>query len=72
MEHWKARDPIQHLRADILKARLAQKSELDGIDAAMLSEIEEAVEFAKNSPYPDVRELTTDVYAVDNERSVVR
>jgi pyruvate dehydrogenase E1 component alpha subunit len=72
VEHWKGRDPINHLRAEILKARMAKNSELDAIDAEVAVEIEKAVEFAKNSPYPDVSEVTTDVYAMDNERSVAR
>ncbi len=72
IEHWKRKDPINHLHAEILKARLAKKIELDAIDAELVAEVEQAVEFAKKSPYPDVSEVTTDVYADDNERSVAR
>ena len=72
IELWKKRDPIPKIHADILKARLAKKSELDSIDAEVNKEIAAAVEFAKNSPYPEVHELLTEVYAVDNERSVAR
>jgi pyruvate dehydrogenase E1 component alpha subunit len=38
----------------------------------MKKEINEAYEFAVNSPYPDLSEVTTDVYSQDNDRSVVR
>lgn len=72
IEHWKGRDPINLLRAEILKSRLVKKGELDAIDTEITIEIEKAVEFAKNSPYPDVSEITTDVYADLNERSVAR
>lgn len=72
VEHWKARDPISNIRAEILKGRLASKKELDLIDAEINQEIESAVEFAINSPYPGVDELKTDVYADANERSVIR
>ena len=72
IEQWKARDPINHLRAMIVKARLAKKTDLDAIDAEVIAEVEQAVEFAQNSPYPEAGEVTTDVYADDNERSVVR
>jgi pyruvate dehydrogenase E1 component alpha subunit len=72
VELWKGRDPVKRLREEILKARLAKDGELDGIDAEVKLEIEKAVEFAKNSPFPDVREVSTDVYSVDNERSVAR
>ena len=40
--------------------------------AQSLAEIEAAVEFAKRSPYPTVDQVTLDVYANDNERSVMR
>ncbi len=72
IEYWQKQDPIPKVRAEILKARLAKKSELDAIDAEVNKEIEAAVTFAQNSPYPEVQELTTEVYALDNERSVVR
>lgn len=72
MDLWKGRDPITHLRAEILKARLAKNGELEAIDAEVVIKIEKAVEFAQNSPYPDVSEVTTEVYAVDNQRSVER
>ena len=35
-------------------------------------EIEDAVEFADKSSYPDPKEALTDVYSMDNERSVLR
>lgn len=54
------------LENDVTEAELAE------IDEAMKKEIEDAYEFAVNSPYPDLSEVTTDVYSQDNERSVVR
>ncbi|HKK01930.1 MAG TPA: thiamine pyrophosphate-dependent dehydrogenase E1 component subunit alpha [Desulfuromonadales bacterium] len=72
IDRWKAKDPIDHLRAEILKARMAKTAELDSIDAEAAVEIEKAVEFAKNSPYPEAGEVLSDVFASDNERSVTR
>ena len=42
------------------------------MEEAMDQEIEAAYEFANASPYPDVSEVTLNVYASDNERSVIR
>ncbi len=72
MEEWKKRDGIPRLRNDIINSGLATAEELDAIETEIKAIIEEAVEFAKQSPYPDVAEVTTDVYASDNERSVAR
>ena len=69
---WKARDPIVLLRAAIIDGRVAKASELDAIEADVKQQVEAAVEFAKKSPYPDASEVTTDVYSMDNERSVAR
>lgn len=69
---WKARDPITLLRKKIVDGRVAKASELDDIEASVKQQVEEAVAFAKQSPYPDPAEVSTDVYAMDNERSVAR
>ena len=53
-------------------ANLATVVELDALEAEVNAEIEAAVEFAKQSPYPAVDQVTMDVYANDNERSVIR
>ena len=72
VKEWKERDPLILLRKDIVSSRVAKTAELDEIEASVKVEIEAAVEFAKNSPYPAPEQVTTDVYAVDNERSVIR
>ena len=42
------------------------------IETAVKEEIEAAVAFAEESPFPEVDEVITDMYAVDNERGVLR
>ena len=70
--YWKDRDPILRLREKMTDANLATVAELDALEAEVKAEIEAAVEFAKQSPYPTVDQVTLDVYANDNERSVMR
>lgn len=62
-EEWLKRDPIPKFRNDIINGNYATAEELDAIDRKVDEEIEEAIAFAENSPYPEVSILTEDVYA---------
>jgi pyruvate dehydrogenase E1 component alpha subunit len=42
---------------------VATPAEIDQIEAQVVQEIEEAVEFARQSPYPDPAELFEDMFA---------
>ncbi|NLJ58014.1 MAG: thiamine pyrophosphate-dependent dehydrogenase E1 component subunit alpha [Tissierellia bacterium] len=70
-EEWAKKDPIDNFKSYLLKEGYSEE-ELTAIEEAMDKEIEEAVQFALDSPLPDPSEVTTDVYASDNERSVAR
>lgn len=72
VKYWKDRDPIVLLRAQIIESGIADAAEADAVEAEVKASIEAAVEFAKQSPYPTTDQVTQDVYADDNERSVVR
>src|SRR5713226_4544231 len=54
-------DPIEQVRARLLKNKLASEEELKKIDAGVREVINEASEFATNDPEPDPSELWTDV-----------
>lgn len=72
-EEWgDKKDPIKLFREKLISTLNIQEATLDAIDEAMDQEIEAATQFAIDSPYPDVSEVFTDVYAMDNERSVAR
>lgn len=51
---------------------LLRENEIVAIEEAMEKEIDEAIQFALDSPLPDPSEVTTDVYSSDNERCVAR
>jgi pyruvate dehydrogenase E1 component alpha subunit len=55
------RDPIEQVRARLLKSKRASEDELKKIDASVRDVINEASEFATNDPEPDPSELWTDV-----------
>ena len=62
VEEWLARDPLDSYRQKLMDEGVADESELAEIDAANLKAIEDAVDFAVASPFPDPSELFTDIY----------
>ena len=63
LAHWQSRDPVE-----LLKEKLIRQRSLTGVDVELLQQrthekIADALTFAKNSPFPNTSELTTDVYA---------
>jgi pyruvate dehydrogenase E1 component subunit alpha len=57
------RDCIDHLRKDLVARGLASDNDIKKIDADVRARVNEAAEFAQNSPEPDPSELYTDVLA---------
>jgi pyruvate dehydrogenase E1 component alpha subunit len=55
-------DPIEQVKARILKAGLASEDELKKIDADIRVVVTQAADFAVASPEPDASELYTDIY----------
>jgi pyruvate dehydrogenase E1 component alpha subunit len=56
-------DPLPQLRALLVEGGHADEQQLLALEEKIKAEIDEAVEFAMSSPYPDVAELRRDVYA---------
>ena len=59
---WKARDPIPNFAARLVEAGIATEAEVDEVEEKVEQAIEEATEFALNSPTPPVEELERYVY----------
>jgi pyruvate dehydrogenase E1 component alpha subunit len=55
-------DPINNLKAQIFAKKKATEAEIKAIDKKIKTQVEEIVEFSKNSPEPCESELTTDIY----------
>ena len=55
-------DPLKIFRQKVEEAGLVESGDFDAIDKDLLSQVTNAVEKAKNSPLPNVEELTTNVY----------
>lgn len=55
-------DPLPIFKRKVLDAKLLEASDLEGIEKAVLKEVEDAVEAAIAAPFPDMKTLETDVY----------
>jgi pyruvate dehydrogenase E1 component alpha subunit len=55
------KDPIDSLKQYIIAKKLLNQYDIDAVYDKFQSEIDEIVEFAKNSPLPPIEELYTDV-----------
>ena len=63
---WRAKDPIPRLRT-YLEQRGVGKEELDAVDQEAKEEVEDAVNFARQSPFPDPSEAGWYVFAGEPE-----
>jgi pyruvate dehydrogenase E1 component alpha subunit len=63
VEQWLARDPLRRFKEVLLQNSLFSEAELRGVEEKVAVDIEEAVKFALQSPYPAPEEALEDVYA---------
>lgn len=59
---WMAKDPVPLFRTWLIATGNASEEELSALEHDIDGEIDEAVEFTLNSPYPDVAELKRDIF----------
>jgi pyruvate dehydrogenase E1 component alpha subunit len=62
VKSYQERDPVKTVEARMLEHELLSQDEVDAIKERIKKEIDEAVEFAEQSPLPDPSELYTDNY----------
>jgi pyruvate dehydrogenase E1 component alpha subunit len=63
VEEWLRKDPIKRLRDKLIQTNISTEAELQEIEKRVSNEIEDAVKFAVESPYPAPEEALEDVYA---------
>jgi pyruvate dehydrogenase E1 component alpha subunit len=61
MDEWAKRDPIDLFKKKLLDERIINEAVLGTIENEVAIEIEEAVEYAKTSPFPEPKEALDDV-----------
>ena len=68
LEEWKKKDPVLKMENYLLENNHASENELKDIDKRVRDVIEDAEEFAENSPYPDGKEAVEGLYATPIEK----
>ncbi len=62
IEEWKKKCPLKNLEEQMLEKGVKQ-DEIDQIKTDIQQVVEDAVEFAVNSPFPEIEEAKEDIYA---------
>jgi pyruvate dehydrogenase E1 component alpha subunit len=62
LQEWKAKDPIPRLEQKLLEMGLLTQNKIEEIKGGLKKTLASAEQFAEESPFPDVSELTEDVY----------
>ena len=62
VKRWNDKDPIAFLVLDLIDAGVLDDERWTEIQAELVDEVQEAEDFARNSPFPDVSTAFTDVY----------
>ena len=63
VDNWRKRDPIAIHQQMLLQREIATQEEIDQLQEDVVGAIEEALEFARESPYPEPEDLFADMYA---------
>jgi pyruvate dehydrogenase E1 component alpha subunit len=66
LEEYKMKDPIEQVRKSLLDQKFATLEDLENIDSKVKDIVNECVEFAENSKFPDSSEAFKDVYAQED------
>lgn len=64
VEEWKKRDAIANFEKSLVKLGVMTQKKIDNVYTRVNKDIEEAIQFAEDSPYPDTADLLEDVYYV--------
>ena len=63
VEEWKQRDPILIHKELLLEQGIATQEEIDQMENEIKEQIQDAITFARESPYPEPSELFEDMFA---------
>ena len=63
IEEWLKRDPVKLYKEKLLEMKVLTEKETEEIDKEMLAEMDKAVKFAQESPFPKPEEALENVYS---------
>src|SRR4051794_24183856 len=67
VEEWRGRDPIVSFRERLEKEGALEEGDFDKFDEKVMKVVDEAVEFADNSAFPDLDSLYDDIYVYGDQ-----
>ena len=67
VEEWRERDPIQAFAKRLQDEDVISKDEFEELDKKAIEAVDESVQFADNSPFPDLDSLYDDVYVYNSD-----
>lgn len=62
VEEYKSKDPIEQVLSVIAKNKWMNESDIEAMEAKVKAIVDESVQFAEDSPFPEAHELYEDVY----------
>ncbi len=71
IERWRAKDPIARMRTQLMQRGILTDALVRKIAAEVEAEIDDAIKYAEESPFPAPEELYKDVYAPESPELVV-
>ena len=63
LAEWKKRDPIVLHEKRLVEQGIASQDECDAVSSDVAKQVEDALEFARNSPFPEPEDLFEDMFA---------
>jgi pyruvate dehydrogenase E1 component alpha subunit len=67
VEEWRKRDPINVFKGRLVDEGVISDDDFEKLDEETAARVEEAVEFADNSPFPDLDSLYDDIYVYGDQ-----
>ncbi len=66
LHEYQGKDPIEYVKNVLLAQGWNTEAEIKAVEKEIKAEVEAAIEFAENSPYPEAHELYEDVYMTED------
>src|SRR4051812_46573944 len=67
VEEWRKRDPIENFKKRLIDEDIISEDDAEKMDEEAVGIIDEATEFADNSPFPDLDSLYDDIYVLGDQ-----
>jgi len=69
VKSWMEKDPIKRMKEKMIADKVATEAELEAIEKKAIADVEDAAEFAINSPEPDPKSVMDNVYYVPEKEA---